>query len=50
MLPLIDAVEAAQHVQQRALADADAPTIATISPLDRQIQIAEHDQRLTADR
>ena len=43
---LIDAIEAAQHVQQRALPDAGrADDRHHLARLDRQIEIAQHGQR-----
>ena len=51
MRALIDPIESAEHVQQRALADAGrADDRDHLARLDRQIEIAQHGQRLTADR
>jgi hypothetical protein len=48
---LIDTIQSAKHVQQGALADAGrADDRDHLSRLDRQIEIAQHGQRLTADR
>ena len=48
---LIDAIEPAEHVQQRALPDARrADDRDHLAGLDRQIEIAQHGQRVAADR
>jgi len=47
---LVDAIEPAEHVQQRALSNArGADDGDHLARLDGQVQIAEHGQRVAAD-